>query len=78
MADTRYVEQTVFDLKRALDDLVSLGLLPAEAARAVVEIVTIRMKWRMGGTQEVEHGTTHTARVPETPLRLRGRVASLP
>ena len=52
MADTRYVEQTLYDLERALDDLVGLDLLPAEAARAVVEIVTIRMKWRMGGTQD--------------------------
>ena len=44
MADTRYVEQTLHDLERALNDLVHLDLLPGEAARAVMEIATIRMK----------------------------------
>ena len=53
MADTRYVEQTVFDLKRALDDAVRLGLLPQAAARAVLGIVRARME---GKSQEVDHG----------------------
>ncbi len=78
MADTRYVEQTVFDLKRALDDAVRLGLLPHAAARAVLSVVRVRMAKHTMDTQEVEHGqaTCHTA-LRETSLRLRDRDLSL-
>ncbi len=71
MDRTRYIEQTVHDLECALNDLVALGLFPPEAARAVMEIVTIRMKRRMGEAHDVDTE-------PDTPGVLRHVVARTP